>query len=151
MDAEDRRKHLEMIQAAVTRMASSSASAKSWLLPVATVAYGYAITDRNVPVALLGLGAVILFGFLDAQYLRLERAFRVLYKKAAFGAVTVFDMNPSPYFNRPNGDEDDQRSENCRWSSVVWSWSLAGFYAPLVLAGGLILWVLLSSEGIANC
>jgi len=127
-------------------MASASTNAKSWLLPVATAAYGYGLTKTNIPVALLGLGAVILFAFLDAHYLRLERAFRVLYRMATSGKVPVFEMNPAPYFNRPNSDEEDQRSENCKWGSVVWSWSLAGFYMPMVLVGGVIVWVLLPGK-----
>jgi hypothetical protein len=135
LDPEDRRKHLELIQGAVDRMAGSSASAKSWLLPVVTAAFGFSLVQREVFVGLLGLGSVLLFAFLDAQYLRQERAFRALYRDAAIGRIPVFEINPSRYYNGPNHDEDDHRSENCRWNKVIWSWSLAGFYGPMILVG----------------
>lgn len=135
LDPEDRRKHLELIQNAVDRMAGSSANAKSWLLPVVTAAFGFSLVEREFLVAILGLGAILLFAFLDAQYLRQERAFRALYRDAVGGRVPLFEISPASYYNKPNQDEDDKRAENCRWPDVIWSWSLAGFYGPMILVG----------------
>lgn len=135
---EDRRHHLTLIQTALSRMASSSVSAKSWLLPVVTAAYGFAIVQGNGWVALLGIVAVLLFAVMDAGYLRLERAFRALYRDVAAGRRRDYDMNPRRYLDKINADEDDQREENCRWGKVIWSWSLAGFYGPLIALGFLI-------------
>lgn len=135
---EDRRAHLIMVQGVVTRLAGASASAKGWLLPVVTAAYGYALSQNDVYVALLGLVAVVTFAILDAHYLRQERAFRVLSKKVATGVVTHFDMDVSRYLNKPNGDADDERSLNCTWPKVIWSWSLAGFYGPFAAVGFLV-------------
>ena len=64
---EDRRKHLDFIQAVVTRMSAASSSAKGWLLPVATATYGFALIQHSRAVALLGLAAVVLFMFLDVN------------------------------------------------------------------------------------
>jgi len=136
---EDRRKHFDFIQAAVSRMSSSSSTAKGWLLPVVTATYGYAASQRSAEVALLGMAAVGLFAFLDAHYLRQERAFRALYRAAVAGSVAVYEMNNGPYFRRPNGDDQDQREENCRWPVVIKSWALGGFYGPLLLVGLLVL------------
>jgi len=97
---EDRRKHFDFIQAAVSRMSSSSSTAKGWLLPVVTATYGYAASQRSAEVALLGMAAVGLFAFLDAHYLRQERAFRALYRAAVAGSVAVYEMNNGPYFRR---------------------------------------------------
>lgn len=139
--SDDRRKHLEFIQAAVSRMAGGSALAKSWLLPVVTATYGYALANRLSSIAFLGVAAVLLFATLDAQYLRQERAFRALYRAASEGRVTTYEMANSSYYNKPNGDEEDKRSENCGWDKVVFSWSLAGFYGPVVLFGlGVAAW-----------
>ena len=80
VSADDHRKHLEFIQDVITRMAGASSSAKGWLLPVVTATYGYAITKTEWAVAALGVLAVVLFGFLDANYLKHERSFRELYK-----------------------------------------------------------------------
>lgn len=84
-DAEDRRKHLDFIQAVVTRMSAASSTTKGWLLPVVTATYGYAVVNREMSVALLGIAAVLLFAVIDANYLNQERAFRRLYDAVAQG------------------------------------------------------------------
>lgn len=116
-------------------MASASSNAKGWLLPVATATYGYALTKSKPAVALLGIAAALIFTSLDAHYLRQERAFRALYRAAAEGRVEPYEMNTHVYYGKPNGDASDVRQENCRRTKVLWSWSLAGFYVPVVLLG----------------
>lgn len=146
---EDRRKHLEFIQAVVTRMSMASSNAKSWLLPVVTAAYGYALTQRADSVALLGIMAVLVFAFLDANYLRQEKAYRKLYDDVAGldrsgqgpRTIPIFSMDPS------DADDPIEASSSTgrklvklgrRWfpSWAVWSsWSVAPFYGPLLVAG----------------
>lgn len=132
---DDRRKHLDMVQAVVSRMASSSSTSKGWLLPVVTATYGFALVQRVPLVGVLGLTAIAVFGVLDGHYLRQERAFRVLFRDIARGQVGGYDMNASRYFHKPNGDENDERDENCRWWHVICSWALLGFYGPLAAVG----------------
>jgi len=139
VDSEDRRHHLDLIQAAIGRMSSASTTAKGWMLPVATATYGYALTQNAESIAILGIAAVLLFGFLDTQYLRQERAFRALYRAAVEGKVAVYEMTNVPYYNKPNGDEEDRREENCQWGSVIRSWSVTHFYGPLVVVGIIVL------------
>lgn len=140
---EARRQHLEFLQAAVSRMAAGSGRAKTWLLPVATAAYGYALAQGAWRVALLGIGAAVLFAFLDARYLREERAFRVLFRRAVAGDVPLYEMNSRAYYGKPNGDSEDLRSENCRWRAIIPSWSILGFYGPVGAAGVLLITILL--------
>lgn len=139
VSSEDRRQHLDQVQSVVTRMASASSTAKAWLLPVATAAYGYALVEGEDAVALLGVAAVFMFAVLDASYLRQERAFRALYQAAVEGKVGVYNMNASRFYSRPNGDDEDRRSVNCEWNQIIWSWSLAGFYVPLAVIGALLM------------
>lgn len=89
-------KHLEFIQAIVARMAQSSVQTKSLLLPVVVAAYGYALTQKSVSVSLLGIAAVILFGYIDASYLRQEQAYRRLYNAVIEGTkeIPLFSLNP---------------------------------------------------------
>lgn len=136
---DDQRKHVDLVQAAVARMASASSTAKGWLLPVVTATYGYAVTQSDPRVAALGVAAVLLFGSLDAHYLRQERAFRALYRATIDGAVDVYEMDISPYLGKSNRDESDRRQENCQWSHVIFSWSVGGFYGPIVALGALLL------------
>jgi histidine triad (HIT) family protein len=140
---EDRRKHLDFIQAIVTRMSAASSSAKGWLLPVVTATYGFALTQYSRAVTLLGLAAVALFMLLDANYLRQERAYRRLYDTVAKGTreVPPFSLDPS--------DADDPIPASVGWrkrlrkligrwlpSWRVWSsWSILPFYGALLLIG----------------
>ena len=82
-------KHLEFIQAIVARMAQSSVQTKSLLLPVVVAAYGYALTQKSVSVSLLGIAAVLLFGYIDASYLRQEQAYRRLYNAVIEGTKEI--------------------------------------------------------------
>lgn len=127
--AEDRRKHLEFIQTVVGRMFTASSLAKGWCLTVATAALGFALTKNSRAVALLGFFAIGLFGFLDARYLREERKFRALYEDAREGRADVYEMRTAPYLASSSG----RFASNCRWRSVLRSWSLWAFYGPLLL------------------
>jgi len=148
MDPEDRRKHLDFIQAVVTRMSAASSAAKGWLLPVATLTYGYALTERAESVALLGIAAVVVFGWLDANYLNQERAFRQLYDAVAQGTKTVpaFAMDPS--LAAPT---TEATAPATGWRVVgaavrgwfppwsVWlSWAIAPLYGSLLIVGAVI-------------
>ncbi|WP_406357329.1 HIT family protein [Streptomyces sp. NBC_01635] len=138
VSTEDRRQHLSFIQAVITRMSQASSSSKAWLLPIVTVTYGYAVTNKSILVALLGCLAVLVFGVLDANYLKQERAFRKLYDEVAAGRpIPAFSMNPalaSPAGTRMNYWPD--------WPDVR-SWAVAPVYGPLLLAGlGVAVWLL---------
>lgn len=146
---EDRRKHLEFIQAVVTRMSTASSNAKSWILPVVTAAYGYALTQRADSVALLGIMAVLVFAFLDANYLRQEKAYRKLYDDVARLNRSGQGSRTIPLFSMDPSDADDPIEASSstgrklgqlrrRWfpSWAVWlSWSVAPFYGSLLLVG----------------
>ena len=144
-DPEDTRKHLDFIQAIVTRMSAASSTAKAWLLPVVTAAYGYALTQNAESVALLGVGATLLFAYLDANYLRQEKRFRSLYKTVAQGKhdIATFSLQPDDLpSNVPTKDKGDwprrtpERINRLLPGPNVWlSWSILPFYVPLVLVG----------------
>ncbi|MDM7886529.1 hypothetical protein QUG92_15570 [Curtobacterium sp. RHCKG23] len=137
--SEDKRQYLEQIQAIISRMAAASSAAKTWMLPIVTAAYGYALVETEVKLALLGMAATSVFAVLDAGYLRQERAFRALYQAASQGKVAAYDMNVARYYNRSNADNQDVRAANCEWRKIIWSWSLAGFYVPVVSLGSLFI------------
>ena len=147
-DPEDRRKHLDFIQAVVTRMSAASSNAKAWLLPVVTAAYGYALTQKADSVALLGLGATLLFAYLDANYLRQEKRFRTLYKAVASGQynIATFSLQPDDLpSDVPTKEKGDWPGRTPRWINRllpgpnVWlSWSVGMFYLPVALLGVVI-------------
>lgn len=99
---------------------------------MATAAFGFSATKAVPVVAGLGLVVVVFFGLLDSYYLREERLFRHLYDDARRGKVEVYSMDKNAY------------SSKCNRGSVVRSWSVLGFYGPLMLVGaGALTWSIL--------
>lgn len=144
---EDRRKHLDYIQAVVTRQSAASSSAKGWLLPIVTATFGFALTQRSWPLAALGMVAVVLFAYLDANYLRSEQQFRRLYNTVARFSrkVPLFTLDPVD----ADGPLPDDAPAMSKWKKAVrkyvpersiWaSWSIAPFYIALLLLGAGVL------------
>lgn len=131
--SDDQRKHLDFVQAVIARLASSSTATKGWGLTIATAAFGFSATKAVPVVAGLGLTVVIFFGVLDSYYLREERLFRYLYDDARRGLVEVYSMNKNDYAGR------------CTRGCVFRSWSVCGFYGPLLLVGlAALVWSLLA-------
>ena len=95
--------HLGFIQSLVDRMGQNSFHAKEWCVTVITALVAFYLTQDKVtirPVAVIMAGVVtILFAFVDAYYLHLERGYRYLYKVAA---QIVEDDTVKPYsMSRP--------------------------------------------------
>ena len=135
---EDRRQHLDFIQAAVARMSGASAVAKGWALTIAVATFGYAGTQSSTVVTLLGMFAATLFAAVDARYLREERKFRLLYDAARAGSVDVYEMNATRYC----GTLSQAECRSISWSKVVWSWSVRDYYGLMLLVGvALLAWL----------
>lgn len=132
---EDRRKHLDMIQAVVARLAGASAVTKGWQLPVVTAAYGYAVAQQAWRVAIVGAGLTLLLASVDARYLRQERANRALFRGVAWGVVRDYDMDVGRYLGRSDGDATGARDEDSTWRGVLTSGSIGWFYGPVLAAG----------------
>lgn len=132
-DREDRRKHLELVQAVVTRLAGASAAAKGWSITVAGAAFGVAVVRASWFIFLLGVGALVVFGVMDGLYLHNERKFRDLYAAIVQNSVKPLLMDVKQAGVRRAADSHR-------------SWSVAGFYVPLAL-GGLILMGVSISKG----
>jgi hypothetical protein len=130
--ADLRVKHLEMLEAVISRVAGQGATLKNYCITLTTAVCGFAITLQKPVVALLSLLPVIVFALLDAQYLRLERKFR-----AAFEDVRLGDWKAAPNFEmRTVG-----ALKASYWGALL-SWSIAIFYAPLAI--GVIIVVLIA-------
>ena len=160
---EDLHKHLDFVQTIVTRMSAASTSTKSWLLPVVTATYGYGMTENAWSVIALGMGAVLLFMFLDAHYLDREKAYRDLYDAVARKkGIPLFSLDPREVKRRAGVPEaqrditadeaDDQDAEQPRSTTErfslrewlpdpsVWkSWAITPFYGSLLIVGVVLL------------
>lgn len=131
--AEDRRKHLEFIQAAILRMSQASSQVKTWMLPVVTAAYAYAVINHSWGIALLGVLVTFPALFMDCRYLLTERNYRELYKKVAQPESDI------PEFSMDCGTTILASGCGSRGLIVLESWSIWPFYLSIILIGLLAL------------
>lgn len=92
VDATDQRvKHLELVQAIVTRLGQNSFTVRGWSVTLVSVLFAL-IASKDAPpsAALITLVPTVVFWGLDAYYLRQERLFRALYN----ALVTDLPVNP---------------------------------------------------------
>ena len=75
--SEESRLYLQMMQDNITRMANNSANAKTWLVTIvaAFLAIGCNIDDFDYWL-LLAIAPILVFWYLDAYYLNIERGLR---------------------------------------------------------------------------
>lgn len=89
-------KHLEFIQAAISRMATNSFLFKGWAITVAAGLSAYAAVASRRALLILVIGTTVLFWGLDGYYLWLERCFRVLHRQVAALRPGSVDFNMEP-------------------------------------------------------
>jgi hypothetical protein len=121
--ADLRMKHIEMLQAVISRMAGYGAAFKSYCITVATAVVGFAFTLHRPVVAAIALLPILAFAVADAQYLRIERRFRGLFdlvRKQDWDAMPSFEINL-------------QNAPAESFFSTATSWSIVSFYAPLAV------------------
>jgi hypothetical protein len=121
-------KHLEMIQAVMTRMAQNSFTYKGWAITLVAgifaLAAGGGIGSRFALTALL---PALVFWGLDGYYLRQERLFRKLYDD-------VRNAEPADWQNAPFSMETTPyAAEVAGWLAVCASRTLVGLYLPITL------------------
>jgi hypothetical protein len=119
----DRIKHLEFIQAVVTRLGTNSFLIKGWVLTIAAAFFAVLAKNLNGTIAAVGLIPLLAFWFLDGYFLWQERLFRRLYDDARRPAtrVEMLSMNVAAY------------RDQTTWVAAAFSQTLLLFYGALVL------------------
>lgn len=79
--SDDNRKHLEFIQGVINRLSSNTFLFKGWSITIIVAVFSAMITTSNYDLVWVLFGAIIVFWFIDAYYLMLERAYRSLYNE----------------------------------------------------------------------
>ena len=120
-------KHLEFIQAAISRMSTSSFLFKGWAITIAAAlsAFG-AIETRRVLLA-VALFTTVLFWGLDGYYLWLERGFISLFQEVAAKDPTQVDF--SMRIDKSHGFR--------RWLKTCLRHHLCAFYCTIIAVDGL--------------
>ncbi len=123
---EKKMKHLEMIQAIISRMASNSFMLKGWAVTLVAGIFVLAGKDTDKLYFLVAYIPVIVFWCLDAYYLLQERLYRSLYEK-----VRQTDEENIDFSLKATTTEFDS-NKNC-FCSYLFSKTEVGFYLPLAL------------------
>lgn len=117
-------KHLEIVQAAITRMASNSFLIKGWCITLIAAVLALASQEFNQRIIFISYLPIIMFWLLDAFFLRQERLFRKLYDKIRNVDENSIDfsMNTSEF-----------AKGTASWVGVAFSQTLLLFYGIMLL------------------
>jgi hypothetical protein len=131
-------KHLELIQAVISRMAGNSALLKGWSVTLSSALVGWASANNaHIKYAILGFLPPVFFAVLDAFYLRQERLFRKLYDYIRLLDDAEWQKDPFTMDTRPFAGLV-QRWFRTIFTTVVF---LPHFLVVLMVAGILVFWV----------
>ena len=120
MNGEDLRKHLDLIQGVINRLAGNSFSVKTWAVGLIAVLGGLAAKDADPHLACALLFPAVCFWWLDAYYLRQEKLFRKLYEKVLAGDkhVPPYSLNTKPFVREVKGIGKVAFSPTVRWLHI---------------------------------
>ena len=123
---EDKRKHLELVQGVINRMASNSFMLKGWAVTLVAGIFALAGKDMDKLYFLVAYVPIIIFWGLDAYYLLQERLYRSLYDK-----VRQMDKNKIDFSLKATEQEFNSK-RNCS-GSCLFSRTELWFYLPLAI------------------
>ena len=122
--SEDKRKHLELAQAVITRMSSNSFLFKGWSITLVAAISAFAAKDTNRALMTIPVVSTLLFWAIDSYYLMLERAFRNIYNDVVTKDPDTIDYNLTP----ANVDKTFKA-----WVKVICRPLLVGFYGVVLI------------------
>jgi hypothetical protein len=127
---DDKTKHLEFIQAVISRMNSNSFVVKGWVITIVSAVLALFASTKNETFIIITALPIIVFWILDSFFLQAEQKFRTLYSK-------VIDPNSAiPAFSMDiENDEIKNNSGNGYFESFI-SKTKIGFYLPLLVVAG---------------
>lgn len=122
--------HLTMLQGVITRMGANSFTLKALAATFgsAAIAVMAAIETISPFYPFAAMVPVLIFWLMDAQYLRLERAYRALYDHVRQGEeIDPYSLNAIPFM-----------TDISSVLRLALTWSVAWFYVAVFLSFGAI-------------
>lgn len=115
--SEDVLQHLSFIQGVINRMNSNSFSMKGWMVAIVSALCAVYASNSTAGAAyvyfIAAIVADILFFFLDAFYLKMEKEYRNLYNRVLTNPIeTNFKMHID------KKDENDKELRVCLWEAI---------------------------------
>jgi hypothetical protein len=124
-NGDNKRKHLEMIQGVINRMASNQFLFKGWSITLIAAIATFTAKGNSPSLMAIPIVATLLFWFVDAYYLMLERAFRKLYE-----AVVATDEDDIDF----SMDIADRGIGFTDWFRTLWRPVMVLFYGFTLIA-----------------
>jgi len=122
--------HLTMLQGVITRMGANSFTLKALSATFGSAAIA-ALASASEPSPLYAVAALVpifMFWIMDAQYLRVEKAYRSLYEKVRTGEeVDAYSLDASAFM-----------SHFGTAIRLALSWSVSLFYLAVIASLGMI-------------
>jgi hypothetical protein len=115
-------KHLDYIQAAISRMATNSFLFKGWAITIAAALSAFAAVDTKDALFAIALVSTLMFWGLDGYYLWLERGFVKLHREVA--AKDEADIDFSMAIDKTHAAR--------RWFRTCWRYHLFFFYGTIM-------------------
>jgi hypothetical protein len=120
---ESKLKHLEFIQAAISRMATNSFLFKGWAITIAAALSAFGAANTKAALLTIALISTVMFWGLDGYYLWLERGFVDLHKKVA--AKNEADIDFSMQIDKTDAAR--------KWFKTCWRYHLFLFYGTIIV------------------
>jgi hypothetical protein len=124
MNSENKRKHIELIQSIVSRVAGNSFLLRGWTVTLVAALFALAAKDSDKRYVVIAYFPVVVFWILDAYFLSQERLFRNLYdavRKQKEEEID-FSMDTHPFSDKHTG-----------WTASFFSKTLLLFYLSMIL------------------
>lgn len=86
-------KHLEFIQSAISRMATTSFLFKGWAITIVTGLSAFAVVNSKTALLFIALASTLMFWGLDGYYLWLEHGFIALHNEVAAKGEADIDFS----------------------------------------------------------
>lgn len=126
-DRADLPKHLEFIQAVISRQASNSFVVKGWSVTLCSAIAAFGAQQGDWLYTFVLVIPSLAFWHLDAYYLRQERLFRYLYDDVRTAAVEPFAMAIQQYKGR------------CTHWEVLTAASVVGVHGVVIIVAELVI------------
>jgi uncharacterized membrane protein len=137
-------KHVDVLQAIITRLANNSASCKTWCLTLVGAVLSLAGATKMPVIGLFVIVPIVIFRYLDIKYLAAEKSFRdkynammALVRNGTYTRLNLFDVTPDTSEQAVAAAERHARAS---WSVKIYRclirlyWAYAVVYALYLIA-----------------
>ncbi|MDD3003006.1 MAG: hypothetical protein PHD49_00090 [Candidatus Shapirobacteria bacterium] len=121
----NKQKHLEFIQAIVTRMGNNLFMLKGWTITLIVGLFTFMFKDSNDLCFIFSICIILIFWILDGYFLSTERCYRALYDEVRL----IKDDKKIDYSLKA----EHYRKNKNSWLNSMFSKTLNIFYIPLLI------------------